>query len=71
VGFPTPRPPAEIVSGFNGSVTLAGPARVFEDTGREVTDLYVRAARIALDLALAEGANKCCSQTAVRPVEAP
>jgi uncharacterized protein YbbK (DUF523 family) len=54
-GFPTPRPPAEIVGGGDGSAVLTGAAEVVEDNGRRVTDLYLEAGRIAVDLALREG----------------
>lgn len=54
-GFPTPRPPAEIAAGRDGRDVLAGAGRVIEATGRDVTELYLLAGRIALDLARAEG----------------
>ena len=43
VGFPTPRPPAEI-SRSDGHAVLDGVAHVLEDTGADVTHLYQRAA---------------------------
>jgi uncharacterized protein YbbK (DUF523 family) len=52
-GFPTPRPPAEIERGESGQVVLSGCARVIEETGADVTDLYVEGARAALSLAQA------------------
>lgn len=58
VGFPTPRPPAEIRSQINGSPgdcqgvdVLAGRARVIEDIGNDVTDLYIQAAHDTVTLA--------------------
>lgn len=62
VGFPTPRPPAEIqdVSNmargtYDGEDVLAGNARIVEDIGRDVTDLYVRAAHETVALARRHG----------------
>ena len=64
VGFPTPRPPAEIRpdegshvadTQLQGHDVLAGRARVVEDTGADVTDLYVRAARDTVALAQRHG----------------
>jgi uncharacterized protein YbbK (DUF523 family) len=62
VGFATPRPPAEIqdVSNsargtYDGADVLAGTARVVEDVGRDVTDLYVRAAHDTVALARRHG----------------
>ena len=46
-GFPTPRPPAETVGG-DGKFVLAGNARVFEDTGADVTEQFVLGAKKAL-----------------------
>lgn len=54
VGFPIPRPPAEIVGGTAGDV-LAGSARVEEATGADVTNLFRLAARRALDRAVEAG----------------
>ncbi|MEL7093048.1 MAG: 2-thiouracil desulfurase family protein, partial [Pseudomonadota bacterium] len=53
VGFPTPRPPAEIVGtgDSTGDTVLDGSARVVERTGADVSDLYVRAARDTVDFA--------------------
>ncbi|EBA11983.1 hypothetical protein RCCS2_11839 [Roseobacter sp. CCS2] len=45
VGFPTPRPPAEICGMDGGGAdVLAGTAQVVEDIGRDVSALYIRAA---------------------------
>ncbi len=54
VGFPTPRPPAEITHA-GGADVLAGQARVLEKTGQDVTSLYVRAAQETLKLAQKHG----------------
>ncbi len=50
VGFPVPRPPAETVGG-DGKRVLLGQANVFEDTGADVTELFVEGARKALAFA--------------------
>ncbi|MDX8352676.1 DUF523 domain-containing protein [Cognatiyoonia sp. IB215182] len=62
VGFPTPRPPAEIAAlgdGRNaasqGADVLAGQAAVVEKTGRDVSDLYRRAASDTVELATRHG----------------
>jgi uncharacterized protein YbbK (DUF523 family) len=54
VGFPTPRPPAESVGG-DGSAVLAGEAKVLEDNGNDVTELFVRGAELAAARAVAQG----------------
>ena len=54
VGFPVPRPPAEIVGGSAADV-LDGRAQVHEASGRDVTDLFRAAAQLALDRALQAG----------------
>lgn len=46
-GFPTPRPPAETVGG-DGIFVLNGQARVFEDTGADVTEQFILGANKAL-----------------------
>jgi uncharacterized protein YbbK (DUF523 family) len=51
VGFPVPRPPAEIVGGSAADV-LDGRARVREVSGRDVTELFRTAARRAVDRAV-------------------
>lgn len=62
VGFPTPRPPAEIAAlggapagGLQGADVLAGQAAVVEKTGRDVSDLYRQAARDTVALATRHG----------------
>lgn len=54
-GFAVPRPPAEIAEGRTGADVLAATARVIEQGGRNVTDLYLAGAYAARDLALAAG----------------
>jgi uncharacterized protein YbbK (DUF523 family) len=49
-GFPIPRPPAEIVGG-DGRLVLSGHAKVIEDTGADVTKMFVAGARKAVDFA--------------------
>lgn len=55
VGFPTPRPPAEMDGGADGAAVLEGSARVIEKGGRDVSDLYREAAAIALEEARRNG----------------
>jgi uncharacterized protein YbbK (DUF523 family) len=63
--LPTPRPAAEIVGG-DGSDVLAGRARVLTRDGTDVTDAYVRGARIAL-----EAAQKAGAATAILKARSP
>jgi len=56
-GFSTPREPAEIVGG-DGEDVLAGRARVFEKSGRDVTELYLNGAYATLQKALELAATK-------------
>ena len=49
-GFPIPRPPAETVGG-DGRLVLSGHAKVFEDTGVDVTEMFVVGAMKAVDFA--------------------
>lgn len=53
-GFSTPRPPAEIESEFNGTDVINGRGRILESTGAEVTEIFLRGAHIALEMALKE-----------------
>jgi len=53
-GFPVPRRPAETIGG-DGAVVLAGAATVKEDTGADVTDLFIDGARRAVQHARATG----------------
>ncbi|MBT2210943.1 DUF523 domain-containing protein [Actinomadura sp. NEAU-AAG7] len=53
-GLPVPRPPAEIVG--SGSV-LDGTARIVTAAGENVTDAFLRGARLALDAARRAGAR--------------
>lgn len=50
-GFPTPRPPAEIEPGKQGHDVLTGTARIFEQTGADVTSQFCSGAHIALETA--------------------
>ena len=52
-GFGVPRPPAEIVGGDAADV-LRGDAAVLEDNGRDVTNLFVRGAEMALRTAISQ-----------------
>ncbi|NYH42016.1 uncharacterized protein YbbK (DUF523 family) [Micromonospora jinlongensis] len=54
VGFPVPRPPAEIVGGSPADV-LDGRAHVHEASGHDVTELFQAAAQRAVDKALQAG----------------
>jgi len=51
VGFPVPRPPAEIVDGTAAEV-IDGRGRVLEASGRDVTELFRAAAHRAVQRAL-------------------
>jgi uncharacterized protein YbbK (DUF523 family) len=53
-GFPTPRPPAEIERGFDGTDVIDGRGRIIEDTGTDVTENFLRGAQIALYVAMKE-----------------
>lgn len=53
-GMPVPRPPAEIEAHRTGAEVLAGHAFIADDTGADVTALFIAGARYALDRALAE-----------------
>jgi uncharacterized protein YbbK (DUF523 family) len=54
VGFPVPRPPAEIIGGTAADV-LDGGAQVREVSGRDVTELFRAAAERALQRAIDAG----------------
>ncbi|MFG2003320.1 DUF523 domain-containing protein [Spirillospora sp. NPDC048911] len=56
-GLPVPRPPAEIVGGGGGAAVLDGTATVRTDGGDDVTEPFVRGARLALDAARRAGAR--------------
>lgn len=49
VGFPTPRPAAELEGASDGAEVLTGRARVVETGGRDVSELYREAAQVAVD----------------------
>ena len=53
-GFPVPRPPAEI-AGDGGSAVLRGEAKVFDESGRDVTTYFVDGAHEALRVAQNQG----------------
>lgn len=53
-GFPTPRPPAEMTTG-SGEEILRGEGCVVEQTGADVTGLYIKGAVAALELARQNG----------------
>lgn len=52
-GLPVPRPPAEVAEGKGGRLVLKGEARVVDKAGADVTEPFVRGARLAQDLARA------------------
>ncbi|TDD67798.1 DUF523 domain-containing protein [Actinomadura rubrisoli] len=59
-GLPIPRPPAEIVGsspGADGTAVLDGTAQVRTDTGDDVTEAFMRGARLALETAQRAGAR--------------
>ena len=53
-GLPVPRPPAEIAGG-DGAQVLAGTAVVGDNSGADLTRVFVSGARLTLALARAEG----------------
>ena len=53
-GFVVPRPPAEILSG-DGTAVLCGEGFVVEDTGSDVTDMFMTGAQNTVDHALEQG----------------
>ena len=55
-GLSVPRQPAEIVGG-TGAGVLAGTARVVNSGGEDVTDAYLRGARLALHTGLQTGCS--------------
>jgi len=64
VGFPTPRPPAEIIgtdqspqAQAQGKDVLGGAARIFEKSGGDVTGLYLKAADKTVALAKQNGCS--------------
>jgi uncharacterized protein YbbK (DUF523 family) len=57
-GLAVPRPAAEIVpAAGGGAAVLAGTARVLTGAGDDVTDAFLRGARLALDCARRAGAR--------------
>ncbi len=53
-GFAVPRPPAEILGG-DGADVICGVGSVVEDTGSDVTDMFVEGAQNAVTHALEQG----------------
>ena len=53
-GLPVPRPPAEIVGG-DGHAVLTKAASVGDGTGADVTEAFLRGARVTLEAAVADG----------------
>lgn len=56
-GLPTPRCPADILGG-DGDDVLEGRARVICDDGREVTEAFVRGAKMVLEIARRQQVTK-------------
>lgn len=54
-GMPTPRPAAEIATGFSGGDVVAGHAQVHDTSGADVTTAFLDGAQAALALAQQEG----------------
>ena len=50
-GFAVPRAPAEIEPGQDGGDVLSGTARIFEDNGSDVTDMFREGAHLAVQTA--------------------
>jgi uncharacterized protein YbbK (DUF523 family) len=55
-GYPTPRPKAWFAGG-DGEAVLQGRARVVNDSGEDVTEPFVRCARITLEVARTLGVS--------------
>ena len=53
-GFVVPRPPAEILGG-DGIAVICGAGTVVEDTGSDVTDMFMAGAQNTVDHALEQG----------------
>lgn len=71
-GFSVPRPPAEIAHGEDGAAVLSETARVIEENGTDLSELFVAGAKTALALAqehdckfalLTDGSPSCGSTT--------
>ncbi|HBC46518.1 MAG TPA: DUF523 domain-containing protein [candidate division Zixibacteria bacterium] len=56
-GLPCPRPKAEIIGG-DGYDVLDGSARVRDDMGNDVTDMFLKGAKNALNTAIEQNINK-------------
>ena len=57
-GLPTPREPSEIEPGFSGEDVLDGRARVFSESGDDVTDFFLKGAEIALKVCVENGVTR-------------
>lgn len=53
-GFAVPRPPAEILGG-DGTAVICGVGTVIEDTGDDVTDMFIEGAQNAVAHAIEQG----------------
>jgi uncharacterized protein YbbK (DUF523 family) len=53
-GLPSPRPAAEILGG-SGADVLTGSARIYERTGDDATEAYLKGATLALETAQEHG----------------
>lgn len=49
-GLPTPREPAEIEQGKEAKDVLKGSAKIYTKSGKDVTDAFLRGARMALEV---------------------
>lgn len=54
-GLPTPRQPAEIEPGADGNALLTGQAKIYDCTGKNVTEAYVAGAKNAVEVVAAAG----------------
>lgn len=60
-GLPTPRPSAEIIGG-DGEDVLSGRAKVVCEDGTDVTEQFVRGARLAADTLVSRGLSRATLQ---------
>jgi uncharacterized protein YbbK (DUF523 family) len=56
-GMPTPRPASQIVNG-DGDDVLSGKSIIIDETGRDVTESFVKGAKEALELSLKNNIKK-------------
>ncbi len=54
-GLPTPRPPAEIEPGFTAETVIAGEGAILDPEGGDVTQEFLRGARLAVEMAREAG----------------